>query len=92
MRQIIVQFDEIEPFQTNNADLGPSSRPRLLAILTNPEKLKNVKLELVSVIDWGRFLSRLPTILRKMAYWHLHVTRKCKRLMQQLGLHTHTNY
>ena len=33
--------------------------------------------------------SRLPTILRKMAPWLLHVMRKCKRLLQQLRLHTH---
>ena len=32
MKQIMVQFGEIEPFLTDNADLGPSSRPRLLAI------------------------------------------------------------
>ena len=51
MKQIMVQFGEIEPFLTNNTP----SQPRLLAILTNPEKLKNVKLELAFVIDWGGF-------------------------------------
>ncbi len=53
MKQMMVQFGEIEPFLNHNTDLGPSSRPRLLAILTNPEKLKHLKLELASVIDWG---------------------------------------
>jgi len=53
MKQNMVQFGEIKPFLTSNTYLGPSSRPKLLAILTNPEKLKYVKLELASVIDWG---------------------------------------
>ena len=53
MKQMMVQFGEIESFLNHNTDLGPSSRSRLLAILTNPEKLKHLKLELASVIDWG---------------------------------------
>ena len=55
MKQMMIQFGEIEPFLNQNTDLGPSSRPRLLAILTNPEKLKHLKLELASVIDLGEF-------------------------------------
>ena len=43
---------KLNPF-TDNADLGPSSRPRFLSILTNPEKLIHMRLELASVIDWG---------------------------------------
>ena len=53
MKQIMVQFGDSEPFLTENIDLGPSSSPRLLSILINPEKLKNVKLKLASVVDWG---------------------------------------
>ena len=53
MKQIMVQFGDIEPFLAENTDMGPSSRPRLLAILTSPEKLIHVKLELASVVDWG---------------------------------------
>ena len=49
----MVQFGDIEPFLAENTDMGPSSRPRLLAILTSPEKLIHVKLELASVVDWG---------------------------------------
>ena len=55
MKQMMIQFSKIEPFLNQNTDLGPSSRPRLLAILTNPEKLKHLKLELASVIDLGEF-------------------------------------
>ena len=68
MKQIMIQFGEIEPFLTDNADLRPSSRPRLLSILTNPEKLIHLRLELASVIDWGEVSSRLPIILREMVH------------------------
>ena len=53
MKQMMIQFGEIEPFLNQNTDLGPSFRPRLLAILTNAEKLKHLKLQLASVIDLG---------------------------------------
>lgn len=54
MKQIMVQFGDIEPFLTENTDMGPSSRPRLLVNLaTSPEKLKHVKLKLASVAYWG---------------------------------------
>ena len=53
MKQIITQFGDIEPFLKSSTDVGPSSRQKLLAILSNAEKLKHLKLELASVIDWG---------------------------------------
>ena len=49
----MLQFSDIEPFLNTNTDLGPSSHPKLLAILTDKEKLKCLKLELAAVIDWG---------------------------------------
>ena len=52
-KQLILQFGDIEPFLNRNADLGRSSRPKLLAILSDQEKLKHLKLELAAVIDWG---------------------------------------
>ena len=52
-KQLMLQFGDIEPFLTKNTDLGPSSRPKLLAILTDHEKLKHLKLELAAIIDWG---------------------------------------
>ena len=53
MKQIMTQFGDIEPFLKSSTDVGPSSRQKLLAILSNAEKLKHLKLELASVIDWG---------------------------------------
>ena len=55
-KQLMLQFGDIEPFLNKNADLGASSRPRLLAILSDQEKLKHLKLELAAVIDWGKYL------------------------------------
>ena len=52
-KQLMLQFGDIEPFLNRNADLGRSSRPKLLAILSDQEKLKRLKLELAAVIDWG---------------------------------------
>jgi len=52
-KQLMLQFGDIEPSLNRNADLGPSSRPRSLAILSDQEKLKHLKLELAAVIDWG---------------------------------------
>ena len=49
----MLQFGDIEPFLSKNTDLGPSSHPKLLAILTDHEKLKHLKFELAAIIDWG---------------------------------------
>ena len=43
-KQIMLQFGDIEPFLSENTDLGPASRPKLLAILTDREKLEHLKL------------------------------------------------
>jgi len=43
-KQIMLQFGDIEPFLNKNTDLGPSSCPKLLAILTDHKKLKQLKL------------------------------------------------
>ena len=55
-KQLMIQFGDIEPFLNRNTDLGASSRPRLLAILSDQEKLKHLKLELAAVINWGKYL------------------------------------
>ena len=64
----MLQFGDIEPFLNRNADLGASSRPRLLAILSDQEKLKHLKLELAAVIDWGKYLLKLHITLKEMGH------------------------
>ena len=54
----MAQFCEQLFLKSNTeSDLGPSSHPTLLVIVT---KIETQKLEFTSVIDWDRFSSRLP--------------------------------
>jgi len=55
-KQVMVQFGDVEPFLNSNPDLGPASRPKLLAILADEDKVKCLKLELAAVIDWGEVI------------------------------------
>jgi len=54
----MLQFGDIESFLSKNIDLGPSSRPKLLAILTDHEKRKRLKLELAAIINWGEVFAK----------------------------------
>ena len=49
-KQLLLKFGDIKPFLNRNANLGPSSCSRLLAILSDQEKLKHLKLELAAAI------------------------------------------
>ena len=89
MKQIMTQFGDIEPFLKSSTDVGPSSRQKLLAILTNAEKLKHLKLELASVIDWGVVFVKATYNLEGDGPLVLRVMRKCKELLQQSGVHIH---
>ena len=53
MNQLLVQFGDIKPFLLNNTDIGPSTRPKLLAFFEDSQKLQSFKIELAAVIDWG---------------------------------------
>ena len=49
--QILLQFDDIEPFLTRNQDLGPSLRPKLLQMITDMNTLPYLKMEIAAVVD-----------------------------------------
>ena len=53
MHQVLQQFGDVEPFLHNNEDVGPSTRGKLLEILSNSQQLIMLKMELASVIDVG---------------------------------------
>ena len=53
MQQIFWQFGDLLPFFTNNTDIGPSIRPKLLEILNDAQKLAFLQIELAAVIDLG---------------------------------------
>ena len=53
MNQVLLQFGHVEPFLQRNEDIGPATRTKLLEILSNPQQLTVLKMELASVIDVG---------------------------------------
>ena len=36
-----------------HTDIGPQTRPKLLAYFDDPQKIRHVKLELAAVVDYG---------------------------------------
>ena len=62
-KQLMLQFGDIEPFLNRNADFGPLSCPRLLAILSDQEKLKHLKLKHAAVINWGEVFVKFTSNL-----------------------------
>ena len=53
LSQILVQFGDVKPFLQKNTDIGPSTRPKLLAFFEDSQKLNHLKIELAAVVDWG---------------------------------------
>ena len=49
----MIQFGFIEPFLQNNEDIGPATRAKLLEILSQPQSLLLLKVDLAAVIDVG---------------------------------------
>lgn len=54
INQMMVQFDDIEPFLTTNTDICSSLRPELLDILHNTPGVCQLKMELAAVFDIGK--------------------------------------
>ena len=52
-KQILLQFGDIMPFLQNNTDIGPSLRPKMLAMLSDSRTLGLLKMELATVVDVG---------------------------------------
>ncbi len=53
MRQILVQFGDVQAFLQQNEDISPATRPKLLEVLNDPRQLIVLKMELASVVDVG---------------------------------------
>ena len=53
LSQVMTQFGDIAPFLTENQDIGPSLRPKLLSIVNDPQSLAFLKMELAITIDIG---------------------------------------
>ena len=53
MNQLFLQFGDLLSFFTNNVDIGPSLRPKLLEILNDTQNIAQLQIELAAVIDLG---------------------------------------
>ena len=53
MKQMLLYFGDIAPFLNENDDIGPALRPKLLDVLSNPQKYAHLCIELASIVDWG---------------------------------------
>ena len=49
----MVYFGDIKPFIDENEDIGPATRPKLLHILSDPQKVALLQIELAATIDLG---------------------------------------
>ena len=54
----MLQFGDIEPFLRAHDDLAPSTRSKLLGIVSDPIKNACLKIELAAVVDGGEGLVR----------------------------------
>ena len=68
MKQLLLQFGDVQPFLEENDDLGPATRPKLLAILTNPQRKSLLQIELASVIDCGEPFVKATYTLEGMGH------------------------
>ena len=53
IKMVLLKFGDIHPFLLENEDIGPSTRPKLLAFFSDQQKLAILKLEIAAVVDWG---------------------------------------
>ena len=53
MEQLLAQFGDVQQFLQKD-DLGsPTTRVKLLALITDPNKKALLEIELTAVVDWG---------------------------------------
>ena len=53
MKQVMVQYPEIEKFLTSNPQLAPASPAKLIAFCQDKQKNVFLRLELAAIVDWG---------------------------------------
>ena len=50
---VMLYFGDIEPFLVQNDDIGPATRPKLLAFFSDLQKQALLQLEIAATVDWG---------------------------------------
>ena len=53
MKQLMVQYPEIEMFLKNNPDVAPASHAKLITFFQDKQKNAYLQLELAAIVDWG---------------------------------------
>ena len=53
MKQVLVQFGDVEPFLDNHMDMAPSLTSKLRSLCQDVQKNVYLQLELAAVVDWG---------------------------------------
>lgn len=53
MRQLLVQFGDISLFLASGEDFASALRPKLLAVLEDPQQNRLLQLELAATVDAG---------------------------------------
>ena len=71
IKQVMIYFGDIHPFLTENEDIGPALRPKLLIMLNDPQKNALIQLEMADAVDWGE--QKHVTVLRAVAGLHLGI-------------------
>ena len=89
LHQLMIQFGDLLPFFTNNTDIGPSIRPKVIEILTNLQQRALLQIELAAVIDLGEHFIK--------ATYHIEgdcaLILEAYEIIQQLSAVIHTaNY
>lgn len=52
IKQVMIYFGDVHPFLTENEDIGPALRPKLLIMLNDPQKNALIQLEMAAAVDW----------------------------------------
>ena len=55
LHQLLLQFGDVVPFLDAHADLSPAAQKKLLQILSNPQRLACLRIELAAVVDMGEY-------------------------------------
>ena len=53
VKMVMTYFGDVESFLTQNDDIGPATRPKLISLLANPQKKGLLQLEMAATVDWG---------------------------------------
>jgi hypothetical protein len=91
VRQLTLQFDDIEPFLDANTDIGPSDHPKLLEILHSTSGLNQLKMELAAVFDIGEHFTRAMYNLDSEGSLMVNCYEEIVRLLAVLNTGYHPN-